>query len=481
MVPPSFSAQPAAATTQGTLPVSISVYDRTRAEGWQWFAAPPKTGTYGYVESLLRIAIAQKIKHFDWQLELSQPAIIALPAHAVSPVSAQGQLGLGGTYYASNGNNDSPAAASLKQAFLRRHFTGSDRTLRLGRFEFFDGQETTPANKSLLWLQTNRVAQRLVGNFGFSNAQRSFDGVDAHYGTGTWDMTAMAARSDQGVYNMNANPELNVDLQYLAVSHYQFNQHLLWRGFGIGYHDGRTFIAKTDNRALAVRQQDHKNIRVGTYGGDALAVIPVGVGQLDLVGWGVWQNGSWGVQDHSAGAFATEGGFQFTKVASSPWLRAGYFRSTGDTNATDNKHNTFFQVLPTPRVYARFPFFNLMNSTDAFLQVIDKPAKNLELRSDLHGLALTSSHDLWYSGGGAFDSRAFGFTGRTANNHGSFASFADLSADWQVNHDLALNFYYAHTWGKSAIAAIYPADRMAQFGYAEVVYRWGLPQRSSAK
>ena len=68
----------------------------------------------------------------------------------------------------------------------------------------------------------------------------------------------MAARSDQGVFNMNGNPELNVDLQYLAFTKSQWNHRILWRAFGIGYHDGRTGLTKTDNRPLAVGQADHK-------------------------------------------------------------------------------------------------------------------------------------------------------------------------------------------------------------------------------
>ena len=470
-----------AQTPTGSLPFSISVYDRTRAEGWQWFAAPPETETYGYLESLVRIGIAQKIHKFDWQLELTQPALLDLPTTAISPVAAQGQLGLGGTYYASNGSNAYPAAAALKQGFLRYHFAGAHTTIRAGRFEFFDGQETQPKDATLAWLQTNRVAQRLIGNFGFSNAQRSFDGVDAHLGDDRWDLTAMAARADQGVYNMNANPELNVDLQYLAVSHSELKQHMLWRIFGMDYHDGRPGIVKTDNRPLAVRQADHKNIRLGTFGGDLLAVVPAGIGQFDFVAWAALQDGNWGVQHHSAQAAAGELGFKLPQVTTAPWLRAGYFRSTGDGTAGDNQHNTFFQVLPTPRVYARFPFFNLMNSTDEYVQLIDKPAKQLDLRADLHGLQLSSKRDLWYLGGGAFDSKVFGFTGRTANARSSFASFADMSADWQASREVALNFYYAHAWGRSVVRAIYPTDRTAQFGYVEMVYRWGLAQKASAQ
>lgn len=182
------------------------VYERARGDAWQWYAAPPNAATYGYGESLLRFGIAQKIAHWDWMLELAQATILDAPSNAISPNAAQGQLGLGGSYYAANGNNLYPAALFLKQAFARYHFSGTHKDARLGRFEFFGGQETQPQNPTLAWLQANRVAQRLVGNFGFSNAQRSFDGIDGHYGMGTWDLTAMAGRVDQGVFNMNGAP-----------------------------------------------------------------------------------------------------------------------------------------------------------------------------------------------------------------------------------------------------------------------------------
>ena len=260
------------------------------------------------------------------------------------------------------------------------------------------------------------MAQRLVGNFGFTNAQRSFDGIDAHYGQGTWDVTAMAARSDQGVFNMNGNPELNVDVQYLAYTKSDWQERFLWRVFAIGYHDGRTGITKTDNRPLPVRQADHQNIRVGTYGGDFLTAIPAGPGQFDFVGWGALQNGQWGEQGHRAGAADIEGGYQLAHVASTPWLRGGWFRSSGDNNPSDNKHGTFFELLPTPRVYARFPFWNLMDLKDEFVQLIDRPKREWELRSDLYWLQLTSGKDLWYQGGGAYDNKVFGFRGGLAGD-----------------------------------------------------------------
>ena len=476
---------PAASIAQskpsGGLPFSVSVYDRARVNAWQWFAAPPESETYGYLENLLRIGIAQRLQHWDWQLEVAQPSVLWAPDNAVSPITAQGQLGLGATYYASNSNNGNAAAAFFKQGFLRYHFNGTDKNVRLGRFEFIDGQEMQPKNATIAWLQANRITHRLIGNFGFSTAQRSFDGADAHFGSSSWNITGFAARADQGVFNMNGNPELNVDLQYLAFTQTAAKQHVLWRAFALGYHDGRTGITKTDNRALAVRAKDHGNIRIGTYGGDLLAAVPVGAGQLDFLFWGAVQNGSWGKLDHSANAVALEGGYKFSKAAPSPWLRAGWFRGSGDKNSADNTHGTFFQVLPTPRIYARMPFYNLMNSTDSFIQVAEKPVGKLALRTDLHWLQLTSGKDLWYLGGGAYDNKVFGYQGRPGNNSTSFASMFDMSADWQTTKNIGLNFYYAHAWGKQVIEKIYPANHDAQYGYAELVYRFDVEQRGAKK
>jgi hypothetical protein len=459
-------------------PVSLSAYQRTREVTTAWFTATPNAEVYGYTESLLRIAVAQKRKTFDWQLELTQPSVLGLPKDAVSSVSAQGQLGLGGTYYAANRNNTENAAAGFKQGFLRLHTTTPGKSLQIGRFEFFDGQETAPKNADLLYLQTNRIGSRMIGNFGFTTAQRSLDGIRGQYDGKSWDLTAMAARADQGVFNMNTNPELNVDVQYLAFSKYELKDRFLWRVFAMDYHDGRTGLTKTDNRPLADRQTDHRNIRIGSYGADFLTTAPTSAGSFDLLFWGVLQNGNWGVLTQHSGAVAVEAGYHATSLRTAPWLRGGWLRSTGDNNATDGRHTTFSLPLPTPRNYARFPFYNMMNSTDDFIQLIDRPAKKLELRSDLHFLKLTSSNDLWYQGGGAFDNKVFGFTGRPANLRSSFASVLDLSADYNVSKSLTLSAYYGHAYGKSVIAAIYPTGHAAQFGYIEATYRWGVAQKA---
>ena len=469
-------AKPSSALGDSESPITVTVMDRLRTDANQWYDAPPYTSTYPYVEQLLRFGIAQRKHRFDWLLEGSQNAVFDVPTTSVSPITAQGQLGLGGTYYAAN-TNTLPVAASFRQGFLRYHGDGPDTTLRIGRFEFFDGQETGPSNSAIAWLQTNRIAQRLIGNFGFSNGQRSFDGVDAHYGSKRSDVTAMTGRLTQGVFNMNANPELDVDLQYLAFTRSEAHDHTLWRVFALGYHDGRTGVVKTDNRPLAVRQADHKNIRIGTYGGDLVATVPTRAASVDVLLWAALQNGKWGLLNHSAGAVATEAGLRFDHLHTTPWVRGGWLRSTGDNTPGDSHHNSFFDVLPTPRIYARFPFFNNMNRTEEFVQVIDKPTKKVELRSDLHFLQLTAANDLWYQGGGPFDRKVFGYVGRPSGGHTSFATLADISSDMQLTPTLALNLYYAHSFGRSVVRADYPAGSQANYGYLELLYRWNHKQK----
>jgi hypothetical protein len=56
-----------------------------------------------------------------------------------------------------------------------------------------------------------------------------------------------------------------------------------------------------------------------------------------------------------------------------PWLRGGYTLGSGDGNPNDCTHGTFFQILPTPRPFARFPFFNMENNRDIMGALILRP------------------------------------------------------------------------------------------------------------
>jgi hypothetical protein len=80
-------------------------------------------------------------------VEAAQATILGVPSNAVVP-APQGQLGLGGSYYAANGNDRNNANGFVKQAIVQFKDQGR-RNLKLGRFEFFDGTEVQPKDTTL--------------------------------------------------------------------------------------------------------------------------------------------------------------------------------------------------------------------------------------------------------------------------------------------------------------------------------------------
>src|SRR6185312_767234 len=96
----------------------------------------------------------------------------------------------------------------------------------------------------------------------------------------------------------------------------------------------------------------------------------------------------------------------------------------------------------------RFPFFNMMNSRDAFGELMVRPSKKITLRSDVHSLRLATGNDLWYSGGGVYQPWTFGYTGRASNGNRGLATMCDVSADYNVNAHFAATLYFGHAAGK---------------------------------
>src|SRR5439155_25696869 len=115
-----------------------------------------------------------------------------LPNDAVAPAPL-GQSGLGATYYAANDNSVNNASAFVKQAFVQ--FNGVRPTsLKVGRFEFFDGAEARSTDPAVTTLVQTRIAHRLISNFGFTAVQRTFDGAQFAWNAGPHNVTAFAAR-----------------------------------------------------------------------------------------------------------------------------------------------------------------------------------------------------------------------------------------------------------------------------------------------
>ncbi len=382
--------------------VTVSGWLRTRGEAWNWFEAKANN-EYAFSESIFRLSFSEQREKFDWKLEFGVPVLLGIPNNTIAP-GAQGQLGFGGSYFAANSRSAEAAMIFPKQAYLRLKLAQGavKQTLQLGRSEFFEGAEVTPKNGTLAALKRDRIAQRLLGNFGFSDVGRSFDGVTYVAEGSRRNLTFFGARPTRGVFQVDGWGEVNTNVFYGAFTQQvgQGTNAGEWRVFGLGYSDYRDGVLKTDNRPQAVRAFDHAHSDIATVGAHYIHSVETSTGTLDFLIWGVLQGGSWGTLAQRADAFAVEAGWQPPVLRRvKPWFRGGYDYGSGDKNPNDSVHGTFFQVLPTARVYARFPFFNMMNNRDAFGELILRPSEALTVRTDLHSLALANKNDLWYSRG----------------------------------------------------------------------------------
>jgi hypothetical protein len=455
--------------------VTVSGSLRTRVESWDWFQGNANND-YTFPGSILRLSLSETTKQYDWQLEFAVPFLLGLPDNAIAS-GAQGQLGLGATYFAANNGRTNAALPFVKQGFVQFKGLGGveGQSVKVGRTEFIDGTEVTPSNATLAALKRDRIAARLLGNFSFSDVGRSFDVVQYGLNQSNLNLTVFGGRPTRGVYQVDGWGELNINVFYGALTG-QINRKgsaSEWRLFGLGYSDYREGVVKTDDRPLAARRADAGHIDIGTYGGHFLHTTETRGGSIDLLFWGALQNGTWGSLAQRSGAFAAEAGWQPPVLARlKPWIRGGYDYGSGDKNPNDTTHGTFFQILPTPRTYARFPFFNMMNNRDVFGELILRPSKRVTVRTDVHSLKLANSNDLWYSGGGAFQPWTFGYTGRASNGQSGLATLYDGGVDFNCNRHFTTGLYYGRAAGKLVMQSIYPLGKNANYGFVELTYKF---------
>ncbi len=453
--------------------VSVSGSVRTRIESWDWFGSNPN-GTYTYSGSLFRLALRQSRKARDWQFEVALPVLLGLPTQAIG----SGPQGLGANYFTANSDSTTAAMPFVKQAFVGFKDLGGveGQSLKLGRMEFFDGAEVAPKNATLAALKRDRIAQRLLGTFAFTHVGRSLDGAQYAIDKARLNVTFIAARPTRGVFQVDGWGELNVNVFYGAVTGQLGDATHAgeWRLFGLEYNDRRGDTAvKTDNRSLSARQADGRHVSIGTLGGHYLRAVGTPAGTIDLLLWGAVQTGSWGTLAHRAGAFVAEAGWQPKMApALAPWIRGGFDYGSGDDNPNDTTHGTFFQILTTPRVYARFPFFNMMNTADSFGELTLRPSPRFNVRTDVHALRLANGNDLWYQGGGAFQPETFGYAGLPSHGRSSFATLYDVSADLAVTPRVSVNGYYGYAAGGLVPTMIYVTNTSAALGYVELMFRF---------
>jgi hypothetical protein len=455
--------------------VTFTATLRARVYDWDWFApAGNFENHYAYSGNFLRLGLAEKAGNWDFDEELMVPFILGLPTKATAPAPAGG-LGLGSNYFTNNGNRQYTAMAFPKQLYARYHFgTQGSQIVQAGRTEFSDGTELAPKNETLAIVKRDHVSSRLISTFGFTDVQRSFDGVRYSWTEpGNQDFTFLAATPTRGVFQTDGWGWNRIGFGYAAYTKdWGHGAHAAdTRFFAIDYDDFR-HIVKTDNRPAAVKAADLQNIHVQTWGGHSIHVFTTSEGIFDALVWGVAQTGKWGADTQRSWGVDFEGGYQPPMLpALKPWLRIGYTATSGDHNPNDTTHGTFFQLLPTPRQYARTPFFNMMNLQDLSGTLILRPKGKITVQSQFDSLRLENTNDLWYSGGGAYQPWTFGYTGRPVSGQRSLANLYDTSVEYRVNRHMTFTAYYGYLQGLAVIKKIYPADQDGTFGYLEALLK----------
>jgi len=442
----------------------LEVSDRMRGEFVDWFEGPPASPTpderYDFFANRFQAGLRVTRDPVEAFVQLQHTTLANVPEESPGP---------GGTYFAHT-RDDFQAEPWLRQGWLRaRHgIAGGTAAVAVGRQLYRDGLEAPARDPNLQWLKQQRIAERLIGPFDYTHVGRSFDGVQTSWDGAAVNVTGFAFRPTQGGFEVSANRNIErIDLAGASVTVKDSpafpagDARLFW----LYYADDRDVVV-LDNRPPSVREADHDGLTIHTIGANAAHVHAVGPGKLDVLGWSAAQTGEWQSDDHAAWAFALEAGYQLPDVWAKPWFRAGVFRGSGDADPTDGEHDTFFQLLPTARIYAQFPFYNLMNNQDVFGQLLLRPHANVTVRTDFHWLRANDGRDLVYGGGGAIRKDVFGYSGFPALGHHAIGYLADVGITYTPLDVLSLYGYYGHVFGGDAVAASFPGDD-ADYGYLE--------------
>lgn len=385
-----------------------------------------------------------------------------------------GPLGLGAGYYLANDESTNVHNIFLKQGFVnfKLNAVGLPGTsVKLGRFAFSDGLEYKTGVAKFDGLKHRRIGQRLIGGFNAIYVGRSFDGFSAVYDQPAFNLTVSGSRPTQGALSVDGQKQINdINMIYTALTAKKdaFIPGVEGRLFYINYDDDRA-TQVVDNRSLNLRPRlNEEKLDLHTVGAHLLSLQEWGPGSIDSLLWGAYQFGRWTNQDHQAWAISAELGYQWQKLRFKPWLRAVYYQSSGDGNPADNKHKTFFSMVPSGRLFAKFPYYNLMNIQDMFIEFIVSPTAKSQINVNLHHLSLTNSNDLLYRGLGASKSTgAFGYSGQPSGGSSDVGQLIDINFSYRFNEKTSMRLYYGHAFGGSVIENLFQGKNNANSFWAD--------------
>jgi len=444
----------------------LEVNERIRGEFVDWFGDPivngnvtPKESSYNFVGNKFQLGLRLKGEPFEAFAQFQDTVITGLPENGV---------GVGSVYFA-NTPHSTQNSAFLRQGWLKLKHDGF--YVGGGRQLYSDAAQGTARQKNLKWIQDYRLAQRLIGPFEYTHAGRSFDGGTLGYLSDNFEVAGFAFMPTFGGFEINGMDtitDINVAGATLNLRDSEAVGNTIAQLSYYYYSDDRNLLV-TDNRSPVARAQTRgQALEIHTLGVSAAHVLPIGPGLADGMVYGYGQVGDWQNLDHGAWAYGAELGYQLPDLWGSPWMRAGINSGSGDSNPNDRDHQTFFQMLPTAWLYAQFPFYNMMNNQDVFVQALLKPHSMVNLRLDFHWLKVNESRDFVYSGSGATSDKVFGYVGTPTGGSSDLAYLTHFMVNVKPLDYLAFNIFYGHAFGQDVINAQY-TGKQGNYGFVEAI------------
>lgn len=445
--------------------VTATLSNITRVESWSYFEPrtdllalypdPPGDPDYTFIGDRAELGVRVEGSRFDLGGAFNYVRIENLPTDAIGP----GGLGPGAFYFAAVGTRYS-YQLYLSELLFRVKNADQGMSLTLGRMPFSSGVGS---------LSKQRIDGRLIGNFEWSYYQRRFDGVRFDVGRRRWRFNASAYMPTQGGFEESTNLTMT-KVQVGTGSATHVTDRSESQAFAYLYRDRRSFDTAVVDNTFSPDQP--VNVTIGSFGASHARIVPLGAGEVDVVAWGALQAGDWYGAPHRAASVALEAGHRWTHAAWRPWLRGGLLWASGDADAVDGRHRTFFQMLPSSQQYALSSVYAQMNVRDAFVQAWVEP-RGVKARIEVHAVALANGADLWYQGSGATASRDrfFGFAGRDANGETGLGTVLEGTIDVPLKKYWSVNAYAGTMWGGGVVRR-YFTDKRLTFWSLENVLRF---------
>jgi hypothetical protein len=452
----------------------------TRVESWSYFEPrtdllalhtdPPGDPDYTFIGDRAELGVTVEGARFDLGGAFNYVRIENLPTDAIGP----GGLGPGAFYFAAVGTRFS-YQLYISELLFRMKSANHKVALTVGRMPYVrlprpralrvDGGEPGAA---LAEVTAQRIDGRLLGNFEWSYYQRRFDGVSLDVSRGRWHFNGSAFMPTQGGFEESTNLTMTT-LQVGAASATRVTVRSESQAFAYLYRDRRSSDTAVVDNTFSPDQP--VNVTIGSFGASHARIVPFGSGDADVAVWGVLQAGDWYGAPHRAASIALEAGHRW-RTAWRPWLRGGFLWASGDSDAGDGEHHTFFQMLPSSQQYALSSAYSQMNIRDAFVQARVEPG-GVKARIEVHAVALANGADLWYQGSGATASRDrfFGFAGRDANGETGLGTVLEGTIDVPITKFWSVNAYAGTMWAGAAVRQQF-TDKRLTFWSLENVFRF---------